>query len=225
MIAVRSAVGGRPQGAGARRDRDARQRRRRRDADRVLVAEQPVEVRDPDHHAEQVTALGRPAVRPAHQRADQPPALVRRVGGHQVDLPGREDDGAGPMADADLLVEQQGGGDHPVAVDDDGAGTVAGVRVLHHQPVVERVVRVTAGGEQRTDLLVVGRRARPQQQAAGQCHRLGRRHRRQRRLRRLGAHRPSLPRAAPAVDTIPDLSAGGRRIRRPGADKSEGGTV
>ena len=209
--------GGLSQDSGAWCVGDAGQRRRRRDGEGVLVAEEPVEVRDPDHHAEQVTALGRPAVRPAHQSPDQAATLVRRVGGHQVDLPGGERDRAGAVADPDLLVEQQGGGDHPVAVDDDRARTVAGVRVLHHQPVVDRVVGVATGREQRTDLLVVGRCARSQQQPAGQRHRLGR------ELQRLGGHRPSVPPKRPAVDNIPELSAGGRRIRRPRADKSRRG--
>ena len=134
------------------------------DVDGVLVAEQPVEVRDPAHDLEVVAALGRPLVRPRHQGSDESPALVLRVRGHQLDLAGRQLEPAAGMAHAQRLVEQRRGGHDACAVDDDGDAVEPDV--VDHQSQVDGIRRLAAGLQQVGDLVDVAVDRRPQRSAA-----------------------------------------------------------
>ncbi len=121
------------------------------DRDRVRVAELAVEVRDADHHLDQVPAFGGPVVRPAHQLSHQALALVLDVRGDLLDLARRDVE----TGQRHRLVHQRGGGDDLLAVGGDPDPLAARVRVCHQQAGVDAVAGVHARDDELLDLVHV----------------------------------------------------------------------
>lgn len=76
--------------------------------------------------------------------------------------------GQADASDAHLLVEERRGGHDPVAVDNHGTSGPARVGVGDNQPVVDGVVRLTALGQERTDLVKIRGPRLSQDKAVGQ---------------------------------------------------------
>ncbi|GAA4224634.1 hypothetical protein GCM10023075_20670 [Streptosporangium album] len=116
-----------------------------------------------------MTPGGGTLVRPPHQRPHEPTTLILPVRGHQLDLAGGEPH----IGETQFLIKERRGGDDPIAVDHHGAGRPPGVGIRHDQPVVEGVGRLTAFGEECTDLVKVRRTRLSQDETVSQRDRRG----------------------------------------------------